>query len=541
MHIAKRLTKALALTLRDQLLDVSGALVIPGLKRVIHSSLPPKMHPGRMLTHRLLSSRSIDGAILSGLAPADAWAKFTLPKGLPRDGQKFLAIENEPHTIDDFDGVIEAGYGKGTKTLLCSDNGIVKVGKASFPGRFNLHFHEAEVAGPHYDLVVEGVPSGTRNWELHIPRGEYKGRYAFHTTAKGSVIVVPMVDQGITHPKPAYSLKDQAFLDKIAATPEDWVIEQKIDGSLGNAVIKDNRVSFRSHRDTGETYYDRLPQLEHIENSSRAWSCRWLFPGPKQSGTVLKGELYHPDGAARMGGILNSLPDKARQIQALRGPATYWAWDILKLRGRDVSAKPVAERRILLEQVIREIRLFNKHWNIVPKCQPDQDPREFYAQVVAHPLPFGEGIVVKRSTEAHGAGTWLKLKQTDFEDLEVVDILEGNGKYAHSAGKLVVRVPGSDVRHNGELGEVGSFAVTDDQRQWIWEHKELLKGSIAKVRVQELTERGVPRAGVFMAWHEGKGPTNAGLLMYSESLAGGDQEDMMDIKYALISANGWRR
>jgi hypothetical protein len=59
--------------------------------------------------------------------------------------------------------------------------------------------------------------------------------------------------------------------------------------------------------------------------------------------------------------------------------------------------------------------------------------------------------------------------------------------------------------------------------------------------VQELTARGAPRAGVFMGFHEGKGNTEAGLYMYAESLAGGDQEEMMRTKYALIAAQGWRR
>jgi hypothetical protein len=28
------------------------------------------------------------------------------------------------------------------------------------------------------------------------------------------------------------------------------------------------------------------------------WLARRLFPGPEQEGTVLQGELHHPDGAA---------------------------------------------------------------------------------------------------------------------------------------------------------------------------------------------------------------------------------------------------
>jgi hypothetical protein len=535
MGLPYQILTALRLTLQDQILEIAGSLIQNLARPVIQRSLPPRSRPGRMLTHRFLSEKAIDGAILSGIVPDNAWAKYTLPKGLPKYGQRSLAIENEAHTIDDFSGRIENGYGKGVKTLLCSDVGIVKIGARSFPARFNLHFHEADIAGPHFDLVAEGVSPGTRKWEIHIPRGDFKGRYAFNQTSKG-IIVVPMLDEGLIHAKPKYALKHEDFFSKIDSNPSDWVVEQKIDGSLGNAVIKDNRVVFRSHRDTGQTYYDRLPQLEDIGNHSRLATCRTLFKGPHQSKTVLQGELYHPDGAARMGGILNSFPDKARAIQATRGPAQFYAWDILKLRGKSVSELSQADRRALLEEVIQDIRRFNKNWHVVLR-KPDWLPaKEFYEGVVSYDLPFGEGIVIKDAHQAHGEGTWFKIKQTDFEDFEVVGILPGKGKYADSVGKFEVRLPGGT-----EVGEVGSFSITDQQRDWIWEHRDQLVGSIAKVRVQETTNRLVPRAGVFVSWHEGKGPTEAGLLMYSETLAGGDPEEAMRTKYALISSAGWNR
>jgi len=66
----------------------------------------------------------------------------------------------------------------------------VKIGTKMFLSRMNYHFHEADKAGPHFDLVVADVPPGTEQWELNIPRGDYKGRYAFITTEKG-VIVIP--------------------------------------------------------------------------------------------------------------------------------------------------------------------------------------------------------------------------------------------------------------------------------------------------------------------------------------------------------------
>src|SRR5205085_1042944 len=104
-------------------------------------------------SYRAASQISQDGAVVDGASP-QAWAKFALPKGSPNEGEKRLAIENQPHTVDDFDGVIESGYGKGTKTLLSSETAVVKINGETFTGKVNYHYHDADKAGPHYDLVV---------------------------------------------------------------------------------------------------------------------------------------------------------------------------------------------------------------------------------------------------------------------------------------------------------------------------------------------------------------------------------------------------
>jgi hypothetical protein len=530
----------------DRTVDILSATVMPMAKESLHKAIRPVAKGTPWLSQALLTEKAVDGAILSGMVPANSHAKFAIPKGLPKEGQKSLAIENDPHVLDGFDGVIKEGYGKGTKTLLLRDTIIVKMKGKTFPALMEYHVHDAEKAGLHYDLCVEGVPPGTRKFEVNIPRGEYKGRYAFQMTPKG-MIVLPMKDRGEIHPKPQYNLKGEEFLREIAQEPGSWVVEQKLDGSLGNVVIHDNRAAFRSHRETGATYYDKLPQLEFLDNKSPMFLSRLLFSGPQLDGTVLKGELYHGDGAPRVAGILNALPEHARRIQHLRGPVRFYGWDIVKLRGKDVRDLPYAERRLLLEIVISDIRRFNKHWDVVPISKGD--PHAFYQEVIQAPLPYGEGVVIKKADQGQDQGPWYKVKQTDFVDLEILEIQEGQGKYQESVGRFIVRAsdPGqgrsllrSERRVQPGTGEVGSFRVTDEQRRWIWEHRRELVGSVGKFQVQELTARGIPRAGVFIAFHEGKG-SEAGLAMYAESLAGGDPELSERTKYALKSAAGWRR
>lgn len=508
---------------------VAGNVTTIGTKTVIQRLSPNA--PTRFATGRALVQRAVDGAVLSGPSQ-DAWAKYTLPKGLPGPGQKFLVIENDPHTLDDFDGIIKEGYGKGTKSLLLSETGIVKVKGLSRPGRINYHLHDAERAGQHYDLVVEGVRSGTPQWELNIPRGAYKGRYAFITTVRG-MLVIPMNDEGLVVPKPSYTLRPEEFLSKI--NPKIHIVERKIDGSLGNAYIGENRVAFRSHREGGQTYYDRLPALEFIENNSPFLLSRVVYPRPPLNGTVLRGELAHQDGSARVSGILNSLPDNARAIQQIRGPVDYYVWDISKYKGRDVSHKAYVERRALYQQAVKEIRVLNKHWHTIEALDGSgriiETPEEFYRRVTSEPLPWGEGIVIKLMTSP--TPKWDKLKMTGFGYFRLVEILPGDeGKYANSAGRLVV-----ENTANGAKGEVGSLSVPNEYRQWMWNNREHLIGQTVKVRSQEVTLRGVPRAGVFYGFHNGE----VDLLMQAESMAGGDPAGTQEMVYKLKSAAGWRK
>jgi hypothetical protein len=145
--------------------------------------------------------------------------------------------------------------------------------------------------------------------------------------------------------KPDIHLKPPEFLKTLADSTRPVRVEWKDDGGLANMAIHNLRAVYRSHRPEGESYYDKLPAIEDVSNRSPVWLARRLFPGPEQEGTVLRGELHHPDGAARVGGIVNALPEKAIQIQRERGPVEFYAWDIAKFKGGDVSQMPYGERR----------------------------------------------------------------------------------------------------------------------------------------------------------------------------------------------------
>jgi hypothetical protein len=436
--------------------------------------------------------------------------------------------------VDDFDGVIKEGYGKGEKRLIYSGTGVIKVGGSHQLGKINVHEHDAEKAGFHYDFVAEGVDPHTESFEVNIANGVLKGRYAFRQAfEENRYLVVRLKDNSVLVAKPDIHLKPPEFLKTLSDSNRPVSVEWKDDGSLANVAIHNLRAVYRSHRPEGEPYYDKLPAIEDVSNHSPLWLARRLFPGPEQEGTVLQGELHHSDGAARVGGILNALPEKSIKIQQERGPVEFYAWDIAKFKGRDVSQMPYGQRRELYEGVIEEIRLFNKHFHVVPAMPEDGDPLKFYQAIINDPrgLPYSEGVVVKYKD---AVDQWFKVKANDALDVRVIRCLEGAGKFAGSLGAMVVE--GS----TGVESEIGSFQLTNEQRQWIWDHRDVLTGQIGEVRALTVNESGAIRAGVFVRFHASK--SELALLMYSESLVGStDPDKSLPMMFRLKSSAGWRR
>jgi hypothetical protein len=141
----------------------------------------------QLALNRALQKKTVDGALLAGPRTGKEYAKFTLKRGLPTVQRPMsLAVENQPHSADDFNGVIKEGYGKGEKRLIYSGTGLIKVGGSCQLGKINVHEHEAEKAGFHYDFVAEGVDPHTESFEVNIANGVLTSPSQFRTFVRGS-------------------------------------------------------------------------------------------------------------------------------------------------------------------------------------------------------------------------------------------------------------------------------------------------------------------------------------------------------------------
>jgi ATP-dependent DNA ligase len=220
---------------------------------------------------------------------------------------------------------------------------------------------------------------------------------------------------------------------------------------------------------------------------------------------LIQGEIVHPDGAARAGGLCNSHPEKAVTYQQKHGEADLYVWDCLSYHGKDISQLPYRERHVYAARPVEELRPYSDHIHLAEEMPAGMDPAVFYDRVISdrRGLPYSEGVVVKDNHDPSGAG-WFKVKTSDLEDYELVQVLPGNGgKFTTSAGAIEVRDPAT-----GTTSKVGSFKVNDQTRQYIYDHREELKGATVRIEVMEKNPSGTQRAGRFVDFHPDKNQSN---------------------------------
>ena len=101
-----RLTN-LALSVGETLVHEAGRLLfgiaLGRAKELLGTPQPLGIR--QLALNRALQKKAVDGALLAGPRTGKEYARFTLKKGLPTyQRPRTLAVENQPHSVDDFNG-----------------------------------------------------------------------------------------------------------------------------------------------------------------------------------------------------------------------------------------------------------------------------------------------------------------------------------------------------------------------------------------------------------------------------------------------------
>lgn len=174
-------------------------------------------------------------------------------------------------------------------------------------------------------------------------------------------------------------------------------------------------------------------------------------------------------------GIVNSENDDKSRI-------CYTIFDLLPDHEFDQGRSSAAycERRKQLDRMIEELG-DNENVRVLPAmyCGTDQSVIETMLNKVVSEDKEGLMINLDVPYQCKRHRGILKVKRFYTMDLPIIRCEPGTGRFHNTLGSIVVDFNGVEVG-------VGS-GFTEEQRDWFWEHKEEIIGTLAEVKYKEIS------------------------------------------------------
>ena len=375
-----------------------------------------------------------DGVLVS-------WA---VPRGIPDyPDRNHLAVMTEPHPIEylTFAGEIPAGeYGAGAMTVW--DSGTFTVEKwrddeviATLTGRPGGPLGRVRLA-----LIRTSGAGEKSQWLLHRTKpagkdaatGAVAAARAGHrmTSRSSSDSAAPMLAVSST---PALAT---SAARRWGGLP--WV-EFKWDGIRAVATWDGERMRLRAR--SGVDITERYPELTAADLGLGALPA--VFDGE----IVALDAAGHPSFTRLQSRMhLTGARDIAREATAT--PVHYFVFDLLRIGDDDIAARPLRERRELLESVTADAAS--------PLVVPPVTDDIADALTAAADLRL-EGVVVKDPQSPYRRGIrseqWLKVKLTATQEVVIGGIRPGKGERRGGIGSLLLGIPDAEgLRYVGRVG-----------------------------------------------------------------------------------------
>jgi bifunctional non-homologous end joining protein LigD len=357
-----------------------------------------------------------------------ALASWALPNGLPwqpKDNRKAVHTEDHPLEYLEFHGEIPKGnYGAGTMTIW--DRGTYDVLKWE-PKKVEVALHGERVEG-RYALFPTGPDQ--KDWMIH------------RMDAAADPHAEPMPEQLVPM---------LARAGPLPARDEEWGYEIKWDGVRAVCFSEPGRMRFVTRN--GNDVTARYPELSRL---NRALSMHRA---------ILDGEVVafdaegKPSFAALQGRMHLTREGQIRRL-AKDAPVSYVAFDLVWLDGHSLMHRPYEERRAALRDVLPD----GERWQV-----PEHVVGGGAGLLAATREQGLEGVVAKRLDSPYEPGRrtghWIKVKNTNREELVIGGWVPGEGRRRQGIGALLVGVQEQDEAGAPRLrfaGRVGT-GFTDDE------------------------------------------------------------------------------
>jgi DNA ligase D-like protein (predicted ligase)/DNA ligase D-like protein (predicted 3'-phosphoesterase) len=217
---------------------------------------------------------------------------------------------------------------------------------------------------------------------------------------------------------------------------EDWIFEIKWDGIRAISYVNDE-LSITSRN--GTELKHNFPELQELKNLTR--------------NVVLDGEIVvMKDQKADFQAVLErTRTTSSRDIEYLShsSPATYVLFDILEKGGKTLIDLPLAERKRILKDSVRE----GEH--VIVSMFEEEDGESYYTEAIKRGI---EGVIAKRKDSRYEPGmrssSWLKVKKLTSCDCVIFGYTRGEGNRKRTFGALILGL--YDAGNPTFVGKVGT-------------------------------------------------------------------------------------
>ncbi len=443
-----------------------------------------------------------------------SWAVTRGPSLDP--GDKRLAVRTEDHPLDygDFEGTIPEGeYGGGA--VMVWDRGqwepLGDPRKDLDEGKLKFRLKGARLQGA-WALIRMRTREKKENWLLIKERDEFVDPDAdlprrWETsvkTGRDMGEIASGVDRSVDQePSGKYPLL--AFVPPLLATPaevvpegEGWLHEIKYDGYRAIVALAGGAVRFytRSGLDWTDRFRALAPEFRTIPVDE----------------AIVDGEVVVLDAAGRSS--FGALQDALAEGGELR----FFAFDLLRLDGKDLRKLPLVQRKETLAEVLgrtpRDLVRFCDH--------VAGGGTDFYAAACRHGL---EGVISKRADSRYRSGrtgSWLKVKCTRREEVVIAGYRKSTAAGRPFASLVAGTFEDGTLVYRGRIGTGFDARILADlaarfrplvrkktpfqtipkeaTRDVVWLEPHL----VAEVNYTERTSDGVMRHPVYLGLREDK-------------------------------------
>jgi bifunctional non-homologous end joining protein LigD len=392
-----------------------------------------------------------------------SWAVPKGPSMNPEDKRLAMMVEDHPYDYKDFEGTIpEGNYGAGN--VIVWDNGTyhsrtTEDSKESEKvlldglkkGHITIVLHGKKLKGEFALVQMKG--RGENTWLLLKKNDEYASKDDILKKDKSVIShkklvlrkplslrrrpagkVQPRLEE---KPKPMSSKKKSDLIKPMLASlgdepfdSKDWVFEIKYDGYRATADIDgkgDIILYSRNLLSFNEVYGDIVDELQKIKRD-----C------------AIDGEVAVEDEQGRSHFQLLQNYQKTGE-----GPLLYYVFDLLRLDGKDLTKKPLIERKQMLQQLLNKYKLDN----IFYSEHIEEAGEAFYEAAVKNDL---EGMMAKKADSLYHPGyrtrEWLKIKITKQQEAVIIGITEPRGSRKHFGSLLLGVYEDGHLQYCGNCG-----------------------------------------------------------------------------------------